>query len=223
MKLFSAWLHFQALTGSRFTVIPYLFLCLHIIFSAYLMIFNCSLNRIENRSMYLPVRFRQVDGTNDSWQALPPNAAAAFFWEDLGRQRLLEVIVDGADPTKSQKYSIDGIFDYQPMHVSGGPVKALHVAVLKEGKMHVIKISDWMPANESEAITLRRAALNISQAPENDPQQSSSATDIEFHVTVELSELGISVIDHTPEEILYLSISNLLLSYSTGLGSGISR
>ncbi|KAJ8645273.1 hypothetical protein MRB53_007021 [Persea americana] len=178
--------------------------------------------RIENRSMYLPIRFRQVDGTYDSWQALLPNAAASFFWEDLGRQRLLEVIVDGTDPTESQKYNIDGNFDYQPMHVSGGPVKPLHVAVLKEGKIHVIKISDWLPVSETAAIMPKRGALNLSQQPENDPKQLPSA-DIEFHVTIELSELGISVIDHTPEEILYLSISNLLLSYSTGLGSGISR
>lgn len=172
--------------------------------------------------MYLPIRFRQVDGTYDSWQALPPNAAASFFWEDLGRQRLLEVIVDGTDPTESQKYNIDGNFDYQPMHVSGGPVKPLHVAVLKEGKIHVIKISDWMPVSETAAIMPVRGALNLSQQPENDPKHLPSA-DIEFHVTIELSELGISVIDHTPEEILYLSVSNLLLSYSTGLGSGISR
>jgi vacuolar protein sorting-associated protein 13A/C len=49
------------------------------------------------------------------------------------------------------------------------------------------------------------------------------STGCEFHVVLELAELGISVIDHTPEEILYLSVQNLLLAYSTGLGSGFSR
>lgn len=179
--------------------------------------------RIENCSLLLPIRFRQVDGTDDSWRSLSPNAAASFFWEDLGRQRLLEVIVDGTDPSKSQKYNIDGIFDHQPMHVSGGPVKALHVTVLKQGKVHVVKISDWMPASEPVESMPRKGPLTLSQSSKNDPQLLPSSSDCEFHVIIELSELGVSIIDHTPEEILYLCISNLSLSYSTGLGSGISR
>ena len=181
------------------------------------------INRIENLSMFFSIRFRQVDRTDDSWQYLPPNAAASFFWEDLGRQRLLEVIVDGTDPSKSQKYNIDGVFDHHPLYVSGEPVKALHVTVLKEGRMHVVKISDWMPARESVAIASRRSSFTSSQSSENDLRLSASASDGEFHAIIEFSELGISIIDHTPEEILYLSISNLLLSYSTGLGAGISR
>ncbi|KAK7405830.1 hypothetical protein VNO78_07440 [Psophocarpus tetragonolobus] len=47
--------------------------------------------------------------------------------------------------------------------------------------------------------------------------------DYEFHINFDLAELGISIIDHTPEEILYLSVQNLVLAYSTGLGTGISR
>jgi vacuolar protein sorting-associated protein 13A/C len=54
-------------------------------------------------------------------------------------------------------------------------------------------------------------------------QQLMSDTDFEFHINVDLADLGVSIIDHTPEEILYLSIQNLVLAYSTGLGSGISR
>lgn len=169
--------------------------------------------------MSLHIRFRQVDGTNDSWRYLSPNTAASFFWENLGRQRLLEVTVEGTDPSKSQKYNIDANFDHQLLHVFGGPVTALHVVVLKEGKMNVMKISDWMPTREAAAIVSRRSSFTS----ENDVRLSASASDVEFHAIMELCELGISIIDHTPEEILYLSISNLLLSYSSGLGSGISR
>ncbi|XP_062088676.1 intermembrane lipid transfer protein vps1301-like [Humulus lupulus] len=58
----------------------------------------------------------------------------------------------------------------------------------------------------------------------NPPQQQSlSTSDSELHVIVELAELGVSIIDHTPEEILYLSVQTFIFSYSTGLGSGISR
>lgn len=181
--------------------------------------------RIENHSMFLPIHFRQVDGTSDSWQLLLPNSAASFLWEDLGRRRLLELLVDGTDPLKSEKYDIDETFDHQPIHVGGGPAKALRVTIIKEEKMNVVKISDWMPENEPAGILTRRHSSLLSQVSGNDFQQKKSASisDSEFHVIVELAELGISIIDHTPEEILYLSVQNLLLAYSTGLGSGVSR
>ncbi|XP_010266663.1 PREDICTED: uncharacterized protein LOC104604129 isoform X2 [Nelumbo nucifera] len=180
--------------------------------------------RIENRSMFLPVRYRQVDSTSDFWWTLLPNAAASFLWEDIGRRRLLELMVDGNDPLKTEKYNIDQIFDYQPIHVAGGPVRALRVTVLKEEKINVIKISDWMPEDDTSA-TVPRSSLHLPQLTRNDSlhQQPISNTDCEFHFLVELAELGLSIIDHTPEEILYLSIQNLLLSHSSGLGSGISR
>lgn len=178
--------------------------------------------RIENHSMFLPIRFRQVDGASDSWRSLPPNAAASFLWEDVGRKRLLELLVDGTDLKKSEKYNIDEIFDHQPIHVSGAPVKALRVTILKEEKMNVIKISDWMPENEPLAITSERLPPSLLQFSTNDQHQESLST-CEFHVIVEIAELGLSIIDHTPEEILYLSVQNLLFSHSSGLGSGISR
>lgn len=175
--------------------------------------------------MVLPIHFRQADGANDSWKSLLPNAAASFLWEDLGRKRLLEILVDGTDPQKSLKYDIDEIFDHLPKYTDGGPpARALRVTVLKEEKMNVIKISDWMPVNELPMI--RRMPSSLSEISVNEShhiQQSTPTSNCEFHVIIEIAELGLSVIDHTPEEILYLSVQSLLLSSSTGLGSGISR
>ncbi|XP_038986983.1 uncharacterized protein LOC103722332 isoform X2 [Phoenix dactylifera] len=179
--------------------------------------------RIENRSMFLPVRFRQVGGTDDSWHNLPPNAAAAFFWEDLGRQRLLEVLVDGTDTSSSELYNIDEVVDHRPMLTSSGPTKAVHLSVLKEGKIHIGRISDWMPENETPESIHEIVPLPVFQPSVVGYKQSSSASDSELHVTFEVTELGLSIVDHMPEEILYLSVQNLLLSYSSGLGSGISR
>ncbi|KAG9446693.1 hypothetical protein H6P81_012821 [Aristolochia fimbriata] len=179
--------------------------------------------RLENQSVFIPLCFRQVDGTVDSWRPLSPNSSTAFFWEDLGRKRVLEIVVEGADPSKSQKYNIEEVAEHQPLRVSGGPVTALCVSILKEGKMYVVKIRDWMPSNEPEVLSLRQTPLTSPRPSEVDQLQSSLASECEFHVIVELADFGLSVIDHTPEEILYLSLQNFLLSYSTGLGSGISR
>ncbi|KAM7278379.1 hypothetical protein ACFE04_005513 [Oxalis oulophora] len=184
--------------------------------------------RIENRSLCLPILFRQAGGVSDSWKVLLPNAAASFIWDDLGRRHLLELMVDGSDTSKPETYNIDDIFDHQPTPVPGGPSRAIRVTVLKEEKINVIKILDWMPENESTAAISRRIASSMSQFSGNDSQQqlSLSTSDSEaheFHVVVELAELGVSLVDHTPEEILYLSVQNLLVAYSTGLGSGFSR
>ncbi|KAF5202036.1 Vacuolar protein sorting-associated protein 13c [Thalictrum thalictroides] len=177
--------------------------------------------RVENRSMFLPIRFRQVDGASDSWQSLLPNAAALFLWEDLGRQRLLEILVDGTDPSKSVKYNIDELADHHPISVSGGPCSALRVTIIKEERTNVVIISDWMPENKLSLTNPKNTPKLFRINSQN--QQSISTSDCEFHVTLELAEMGLSIIDHTPEEILYLSVQNLFLSRTTGLGSGISR
>ncbi|XP_071939359.1 uncharacterized protein [Coffea arabica] len=180
--------------------------------------------RIENRSLFLPIRFRQVGGSSDSWKFLLPNSSTCFSWEDLDRERMLEILVDGSDSGTSQKYNIDEIFDHEPIHVDGGNIFTLRVTILKEEKTNVVKISDWMPENESSATfnSISSSMLHIS-GNYLQPQQSMSTPECEFHFIVEVSELGLSIIDHTPEEILYMSVQNLLLSHSTGLGSGISR
>ncbi|CAL5058295.1 unnamed protein product [Urochloa decumbens] len=179
--------------------------------------------RVENRSMFLPIRFRQVGGEDYSWRSLPPNSSAAFFWEDLSRRRLLEVLVDGTDPMNSMTYDIDVVMDHQPLTNSSALKKALRVTVLKEGKLHVAQISDWLPDNRNRGQIIERILSPIFQPSEVDYGQSSPDLDSEFHVTLELTELGISVIDHMPEEVLYLSVQQLLLAYSSGMGSGVNR
>lgn len=166
-----------------------------------------------------------MDGTNESWQFLLPSSAASFFWEDLGRRGLLELLVDGAELSKSQKFDIDEISDHQPIHVASGSSRALRVTIAKEEKINVVKISDWMPEIETAGTLTRSNASPLSQISLKDPrqQQAPSTFNSEFHVSFELAELGVSIIDHTPEEILYLSVQNLLLAYFTGLGSGFSR
>lgn len=183
-----------------------------------------TLCRIENHSFFLPIQFRQVNGSNDSWRSLLPNAATSFSWEDLSRERYLELLIDGDDPLTSQKYDIDEIKDHQPIQVTGGPRRSLRVTILREEKINVIKISDWMPLNEVPAL-INRSVSFVQQVSESKHQLQSSTlvSDSEFHFILEVTELGLSIVDHTPEEILYLSLKKFMLSYSAGLGSGISR
>ncbi|KAK8671255.1 hypothetical protein V6N13_037855 [Hibiscus sabdariffa] len=178
--------------------------------------------RIENRSIFLPIRCRQVHGTSDSWHFLLPNTAVSFLWEDLGRQHLLEILADGTDSSRSKNYNIDEISDHLPVDVTG-PARALRVTILKEEKVNVVKISDWMPESETSATTGRRIPSSLSDFSRKESHELHSTSECEFHFIFELAELGVSIVDHTPEELLYLSVQNLHLAYSTGLGSGCSR
>ncbi|XP_047948182.1 uncharacterized protein LOC125194160 isoform X1 [Salvia hispanica] len=180
--------------------------------------------RIENHSFFLPIQFRQVNGSSDSWRSLLPNASASFSWEDLGRERCLELLVDGDDPLSSQKYNIDEIKDHQPIPVAGGPRRNLRVTIIREEKVNVVKISDWMPENETP-VPLNRSASSVQQICESNYQLEPPplVSESEFHFSLDVGELGLSIVDHTPEEILYLSLKTFVLSYATGLGSGISR
>jgi vacuolar protein sorting-associated protein 13A/C len=177
--------------------------------------------RIENRSEVLPFRLRQAGGASDSWQLLAPGFAISFAWEDLERDRQLEVLIDGADPLTARKFCIDDVADYQPMPTDGGPVKALHVKVSKEGRMKVVKVADWKPSDSDMSIVLYSS--DASPVRTTEPPQPATGSDNQFHAIFELAELGISIVDHTPEELLYVTMQNLVIQYATGLGSGTSR
>lgn len=202
MKLFFAMLHQQLLTGIKEEMSFTFHYCI-ILSEKYFF------HRIENRSMFLSVYFRQVDGFNDSWQFLLPNSSVSFCWEDLGRQRLLEFLPDDIERSKSEKYNIDDVMDHKPNQLASGPMKNIFVSIVKEGKMKICRISDWIPEFEHFSSHILKC--------------SSSSLDSELQIIFELADLGLSIIDRTPEEILYLSVQNPLLSYSTGLASGISR
>ncbi|XP_031479692.1 uncharacterized protein LOC116250249 isoform X3 [Nymphaea colorata] len=178
--------------------------------------------RIENQSTFLPIRFRQVNGTDDSWRPLPVNSAVPFFWEDLGRQRLIEVMIDGAGSMETVKCNIDEPSDPRPLHFSSSSSRALCVSVLKEESLNVVKFTDWTPSNNVLPVMPRRFEYLPQLSMVNHKESPSDCT-FEFHVIIELAELGLSVIDHTPEEIIYLSVQNFLLTYSTDMGSRISR
>lgn len=169
----------------------------------------------------LPFRYRQAGGTSDSWQLLGPGSAASFAWEDLQRDRMLELLVDGADPLTARKFCIDDVGDYQPMPTKGGPIAALHVRVSKEGLMKVVKVADWRPSDLDLSIVLYNSDASPARAP--DRIQPAAGSENQFHAILELSELGISIVDHTPEELLYVTMQTLLVQYATGLGSGTSR
>jgi vacuolar protein sorting-associated protein 13A/C len=193
--------------------------CLHrnalSFFLSYCLLYGC---RVENRSAVLPIRFRQADSGDDSWQLLSPGSAASFAWENVLLDHLLEILVDGQDPLRSVKYNIDEPTAYRPMPSFKGPAVALQTIIFKEGMFNVFRVVDWKPSNDNLSIV----SIGAPNTPQT-PTPESGSLENQFHTVIELDEFGLSIIDHTPEELLYVSIQNLVFNYATGLGSGTSR
>eukprot|EP00250_Pteridium_aquilinum_P021886 c25256_g1_i1 orf=924-13886(-) len=183
--------------------------------------------RVENQSLVFPIRIRQAGGGYESWQLLPPGSAVPFAWEDLQRDHKLEITVDGTDLSNSRTYAIDECTTYLPVITEGTPVAAFYVKTVREGSTQVVKVGDWMPSNKELPVVPYGSIMKVGtqeHSPVHDTQQSyHNGIEDQMHVVLEMAELGISLVDHTPEEILYLSMQNFTLAYATGLGSGISR
>lgn len=175
--------------------------------------------------MISPICFRQEGNDEDAWHLLLPGSAVGFSWADLSRNRLLEIMVHGSNPLSAQKYSIDKAGEYKPTKTSGGSSKALHVSVFQESLFQVVSVADWKQRNEDLSVALVGAPANRIQSNDLFTQQGTGDddSDNQFRTVIELAEFGLSIVDHTPEELLYVSVQKLILSYATGLGSRTSR
>eukprot|EP00897_Mesotaenium_endlicherianum_P008373 jgi/Mesen1/7564/ME000392S06833 len=195
--------------------------------------------RIENRSILLPIRFRQAGGNDESWQQLQAGASVAFAWEDLQRERLLELMVDGADPATARKVPIDDEGEHEPPTQGGaGPVAALRVAVTREpARVVCVRVSDWKPCDSMGAMVMSPGGALGGSSSSSSSALSASCRAAEaasmtaadesgggkMFVLLSLDEFGLSIVDHTPEELLYFSMQSANLSYETNSKTGSSR
>ncbi|GJP54206.1 hypothetical protein CLOM_g13301 [Closterium sp. NIES-68] len=171
--------------------------------------------KIENRSEVFPVRFRQAGAADDSWEALQLSACKSFAWEDLRGLRLLELLVEGAESSTARRVAIDDEAVLEPTTgPSGRPVAPLLVTVAREpapcggGCVMRVCLHDWRPCDPSLldlALSLTPPSLHGAPLALTAGGEGGSAVE----------EFGVSVVDHAPEELLYVSCTAALLSYET--------
>ncbi|CAI6011354.1 unnamed protein product [Closterium sp. NIES-65] len=189
--------------------------------------------RIENRSQLFPVRYRQAGAGDEAWEALAVGAAKSFAWEDGRGLRLLELMVDGAHSSTARRVAIDDPAVLEPAtNASGRPVAPLLVTVAREpapsggGCVMRVCLHDWRPSDPSLvhlALSLTPSSLLTAPPPAltvGSEGSSAVATaegaggggERRVVVVVEVEECGVSVVDATPEELLYISMTGALLS-----------
>eukprot|EP00850_Spirogloea_muscicola_P005223 SM000023S07679 [mRNA] locus=s23:814661:836470:+ [translate_table: standard] len=185
--------------------------------------------RIENRTAMLPLKMRQAGPRDSTWLLLQPGSSASFAWEALESSQLLEVLVKGASADSASTFSINDPGDHKPAVTSSGAVAAIHVLVAQELLGFTVAcICDWHPGDALEgALALTSSSQEEVSASTRMRQQAEAAADggskNQFHIQLHLEDIGLSVVNHTPQELLYVSMQTAIFSYSTGLGSGISR
>lgn len=189
--------------------------------------------KIENRSMLLPIKFRQMGSSEEAWQLLQAGSSSAFAWEDLRHDQKIELMVEGADPITARQLSIDQEADVEPPTAQKEPVAALSVSIRQEfsGVMRV-RITDWTPSDaypedwsqvtspfDPAAASGRPTTGAVSANEANGAGGSGSSFSVQLH----LDEFGLSLIDQTPEELLYLSMHSAHASYESNASTGAGR
>lgn len=165
------------------------------------------------------ISFRQAGSDDSSWKVLAPGSSASFAWEDLLRNHLLEILPEGYDPQHFVEYNIDEPSDYHPFpSIRGAAPVPLRATVISEGFSKVLKVADCTPSTSNMSLVV----AGTPTTPRT-PAPDFHNLENQFHTSIELAEFGLSIVDYTPEELLYVSIQNLVLSYATGLGSGTNR
>eukprot|EP00850_Spirogloea_muscicola_P018627 SM000173S02996 [mRNA] locus=s173:28246:52241:- [translate_table: standard] len=185
--------------------------------------------RIENRTAVLPLKVRQAGPRDSTWLLLQPGSSASFAWEALQSSRLLEVMVEGASAGSASTFDITEPGDQKPAVTSSGAVAAIHVLVAQELLgLTVACICDWHPGDSMEGALALTSSLQEEVSASTRMQQQAEAaanesSENQYHIQLHLEDFGLSVVNHTPLELLYVSMQTAIFSYSTGLGSGISR
>ena len=124
----------------------------------------------------------------------------AYAWDEPSVQpRLLDVQLTGGDIIE---LSLDSLKHYPPFRVS---MQVLDVEVYAEGPTKVLCVRHLSKAKRGKPVRER-----VQTARERDVQQPAP---VSLQVQVILGGIGVSVVDDTPEELMYLCIEGIHLDY----------
>ncbi|KAJ7562087.1 hypothetical protein O6H91_03G054700 [Diphasiastrum complanatum] len=183
--------------------------------SRFLVVFRCGSvygpYRIENRTESIKMKFRQFGLDDISWQQLLPQSTSSFCWEDPHGQQLLEIQAFGMDRCFNGTYDIDKLGDHPPLTCDQQPTICINVQVLHLGDAKVVRFFDKeLQRSQSEdangVLTLIGARLPI--------QTDEDYITNQLKLVIDVPKLGLSIIDHKPQEILFTCLESVNLAYA---------
>lgn len=189
--------------------------------SRFLIVFRLGSNngpfRIENRTNMKLIKHRQSGLDDDAWQLLKPLSTMNFAWEDPYGQHLLDVLVEHASISSILTVDIDKVGDFYPR--DGSVTTGICIRVIEVHDIKVVTFYDDK-RNPQKIYTVEenaQAANDVESVFQIQTRTQSSTTPLE--IILEVGAVGVSIVDQTPKEILYLYLQRVFVSYSTGYTS----
>ncbi|KAG0571187.1 hypothetical protein KC19_6G218100 [Ceratodon purpureus] len=184
--------------------------------------------RVENRTGQVRIKFRHVGLDESAWRSIRPHSSATFAWENLLGEKLLEVMQEGRDASQTVQIDPDRIGDH-PM-ISGNKTSGFNICVrvLDAPAAKVVRFFDSeveiQPKDDSGGYEIEQTAPSqgVTQ-PMHDVQERRPEAPSQMEISVGVGRLGLSVIDQTPRELIFLVTEKVDLVYATGLGENVSR
>lgn len=173
--------------------------------------------RIENRTNMKLIKHRQSGLNDDAWQLLKPLSTMNFAWEDPYGQHLLDVLVEHADTSSILTVDIDKVGDFYPR--DGSVTTGIWIRVIEVHDIKVVRFFDDK-RNPQEIYTSEETAQagnDVEPVLQKQNRTQSSTTPLEL--ILELGNVGVSIVDQRPKEILYLYLQRVFISYSIGYTS----
>lgn len=177
--------------------------------------------RLENHMKHIKIQYRQSGLDDGAWQFLQPGSADLYAWENPCGEQLLEVLTVGDHISTSEKFDITRTGDHYPseedMSVS------FYCQVLEIGDVKVVRFSQIGKRRsqtthcEGQGASTRSASSSKSLPVEADGSSS------QLEIQLELGQVGFSMIDLKPRELLYLYMEKLSFFYALGYVGKIRR
>eukprot|EP00850_Spirogloea_muscicola_P002380 SM000009S23509 [mRNA] locus=s9:423530:451441:+ [translate_table: standard] len=197
--------------------------------------------RVENRSMKTIVEFRQSGSEMLPFQRLEPHSTAAFAWEIPLGEKILDIQVVG-DQHVMGKYTIESVGEHFPLVVDnateGSEFLGLSVDVVIEGAVKVVWIGDWKGTPDQAGGAGHAFAQNVyrdgrsnslksgldanAEKEKGEKRLRNGNAQMHKELILDIYSLGLAIIDHRPQELLFLSMRSLLVTLSSS-GTGLSR
>ncbi|KAK9834254.1 hypothetical protein WJX81_000411 [Elliptochloris bilobata] len=184
---------------------------------------------LENRSGS-PLRYRQAGTPGAPFLPLPPFSAAGFVWQVLpreGERPRLEIadayaaggtgagIAVELDPPLARSGDAEAADGSASVH--GGAAAGPQTLTLASGARLQAAVAD------RELTVMGRGARSaLPGGPTGGPtaEGTEEGGSPAMHLSVDVSALEVSVVDHRPQELLAISVAGAALRYGAGLGAG---
>ena len=163
------------------------------------------------------IKHHQSGLDDDARQLLKPLSTMNFAWEDPYGHHLLDVLVEHTGISSILTVEIDKVGDFYPQDAS--VTTGICIRVIEVHDIKVVRFFDDKrnPQKIYTAEENAQAANAVESVFQVQSRKQSSTTPLE--IILEVGAMGVSIVDQTPKEILYLYLQRVFISYSTGYAS----